>query len=92
MVKEDTGRSPVPLCETRHPNRGNQPPREVTLTSLQLLLNKMAEDGYRKSAVEKVRTHTRACFEYAIDEELLQKDPARKLVMPNIKRNHANAF
>ena len=25
---------------------GEQPPREVTLTSLQLLLNKMAEDGY----------------------------------------------
>jgi hypothetical protein len=52
---------------------GNQPPREVTLTSLQLLLNKMAENSYRKSTVEKVRTHTRACFDYAVDEELLQK-------------------
>ncbi len=30
---------------------GPQAPREVTLTSLQLLLNKMAQDGYCKSAV-----------------------------------------
>ena len=30
---------------------GQQAPREVPLTSLQLLVNKMAEDGYRKSAV-----------------------------------------
>jgi integrase len=71
---------------------GNQPPREVTLTSLQLLLNKMAQDGYRKSAVEKIRTHTRACFEYAVDEEVLQKNPARKLVMPNIKKKSCERF
>jgi hypothetical protein len=49
------------------------PPREVTLASLQLLLNKIAADGYRKSTVEKVRTHTRACFEYAMDEDLIGK-------------------
>jgi integrase len=71
---------------------GNTPPREVTLTSLQLLLNKMAEDGYRKSAVEKVRTHTRACFQYATDEDLIQKNPARKLVMPNIKKKSCERF
>jgi site-specific recombinase XerD len=57
-----------------------------------VLLNKTAQDGYRKSAVEKVRTHTRACFKYAIDEELLQKDPARKLVMPNIKKKSCERF
>lgn len=64
---------------------GSQPPRGVTLTSLQLLLNKMAEGGYRKS-VEKVRTHTRACFEYAMDEDVIEKNPTRKLVMPNIRK------
>jgi len=30
---------------------GSQPTHHVTLTSLQLLLNNMAEDGYRKSAI-----------------------------------------
>ncbi len=71
---------------------GCQPPREVTLTSLQLLLNKMAADGYRKSAVEKVRTHTRACFEYAMDEDLIEKNPVRKLVMPNIRTKSCERF
>ena len=33
---------------------GPQAPREVTLTSLQLPLNKMAEDGYRKSESTKL--------------------------------------
>jgi integrase len=71
---------------------GSQPPREVTLTSLQLLLNKMADDGYRKSTVEKVRTHTRACFEYAMDEDLIDKNPTRKLVMPNIRKRSCERF
>jgi hypothetical protein len=61
---------------------GQQAPREVTLTSLQLLLNKMAEDGYRKSAVGQVRTYIKSCFEYAADEDLIPKSPARKLAMP----------
>ena len=44
----------------------------------------MAQDGYRKSTVEKVLTHTRACFEYAMDEDLIEKNPLRKLVMIDI--------
>jgi Phage integrase, N-terminal SAM-like domain len=71
---------------------GNQPQREVTLTSLQLLLNKMAEDGYRKTAVGRIRTYIKACFEYATDEELIEKNPARKLVMPNIHKKSCERF
>jgi integrase len=71
---------------------GQQSPREVTMTSLQLLLNKMAEDGYRKSAVGKVRTYLKACFEYAADEDLIQKSPARKLAMPNIRKKSSERF
>ncbi|MBV9081586.1 MAG: site-specific integrase [Acidobacteriaceae bacterium] len=71
---------------------GSQPPGEVTPTSLQLLLNKMAEDGYRKSTVEKVRTHTKACFDYAMDEDLIEKNPARKLLMPNIRKKSCERF
>lgn len=70
----------------------NQPPREVTLTSLQLLLNKMAEDGYRKTAVGRIRTYIKACFEYATDEDLIEKNPARKLVMPNIQKASCERF
>ena len=71
---------------------GKPTTREVTLTSLQLLLNKMAEDGYRKSAVGHVRTYLKACFEYATDEDLIQKSPARKLAMPNIQKKSCERF
>jgi len=71
---------------------GPQAPREVTLTSLQLLLNKMAEDGYRKSAVGQVLTYIKCCFEYATDEDLIPKSPARKLAMPNIQKKSSERF
>jgi hypothetical protein len=59
---------------------GEQAPGEISLTSLQLLLNKLAEDGYCKSAVGQIRIYVKACFEYAADEDLIEKNPARKLV------------
>jgi len=74
------------------PILGQQSPREITLTSLQLLVNKMAEDDYRKSTVGKVRTYLRACFEYAANEDLIQKSPARKLAMPNIRKKSCERF
>jgi integrase len=74
------------------PQVGSQRMRDVTLTPLQLLLNKMAEDGYRKSAVGQVRTYIKCCFEYATDEDLIPKSPARKLAMPNIKKKSSERF
>jgi integrase len=74
------------------PIAGNQPPREVTLTSLQLLLSKMADPGYRNSAVGQVRTYLKSCFEYGADEDVIQKSPARKLAMPNIQKKSCERF
>jgi integrase len=71
---------------------GQQAPREVTLTSLQLLLNEMAEKGYRKSTVGQIRTYIKACFQYAADEGLIPKNPARKVVMPNIQKKSCERF
>ena len=70
----------------------SQPPREVSLTSLQLLLNRMAEAGYGVTAVGRVRTYIKACFEYAVDENVVEKNPARKLVMPNIRKKPCERF
>jgi site-specific recombinase XerD len=64
---------------------GQQAPREVTLTSLQLLLNQM-ENRYSKSAVGQVRKYIKACFEYATDEDVIPKNPARKIAMPKIQK------
>jgi integrase len=71
---------------------GYQAPGEVTLTSLQLLINKLAEDGYCKSGIGQIRTYIKACFEYATDEDLIEKNPARKLVMPNIRKKSCERF
>jgi hypothetical protein len=48
---------------------GNQPPRQVTFTSLKLLLNKLAADGYGETSVGRITTYIKACFEYATDEK-----------------------
>jgi len=74
------------------PVLGEAPPREITLTSLQLLVNKLAKDGYGESVVGRVRTYIKACFEYATDEDIVEKNPARKLVMPNIQKQPCERF
>ena len=71
---------------------GPQRMRDVTLTSLQLLLNRLAEEGFSKSAVGQIRTYMKSCFEYAVDEDLISKSPARKLVMPKIRKRPCERF
>jgi hypothetical protein len=71
---------------------GSQRMRDVTLTSLQLLVNKLAADGYSKSVVAQIRTYLKSSFGYAVDEDLIQKSPARKLVMPKIRKKACERF
>ena len=71
---------------------GRQPLREVTFTSLQLLLNKLAADGYGETSVGRIRTYIKACFEYATDEDLVSKNPVRKLEMPTIRKKVCEPF
>ena len=65
---------------------GKQRLDEIGLATLQLLVNQMAEDGYSKSAVRKVRMYVKASFDYAADEDLVAKNPARKVAMPKIRK------
>src|SRR2546430_11650556 len=58
----------LPICKHVLPTVGNQPPRQVTFTSLQLLLNKLAADGYGETSVGRIRTYIKACFEYATED------------------------
>ena len=46
------------------PVLGQYSPRKITLTPLQLLVNKMAEDGYPKSAVKHIRAYVKASFTF----------------------------
>jgi site-specific recombinase XerD len=52
----------------------------------------MAEDRYSKSAVKHIRRYLKAYFEYAIDEDLIPKNPARKLALPNIHKKPCERF
>jgi integrase len=74
------------------PQIGNQRIRELTLTPLQLLLNGLADARFSKSAVGQIRTYVRSCFEYAVDEDLIPKNPARKLVMPKVRKKPCERF
>ena len=74
------------------PVLGQYSPQEIKLTPLQLLVNRVADDGYSKTTVQRIRTYLKACFEYAIDEDLIPKNPARKLAMPNIRKKSCERF
>ena len=50
--------------------------RDMTVTPLQLLLNKLVDDGFSKSTVGQIRTYVKGCFEYAVNEDLIVKNPA----------------
>jgi site-specific recombinase XerD len=71
---------------------GNQPPRQVIFKSLQLLLNKLAADGYGETSVGRIRTYIKACFEYATDEDLVSKNLARELEMRTIRKKVCEFF
>ena len=71
---------------------GKQRLDEIGLATLQLLVNQMAEDGYSKSTVRKVRMYMKASFDYAADEDLVAKNPARKIAMPKIRRTVCRRF
>jgi site-specific recombinase XerD len=74
------------------PVLGYQPLGKVTYTSLQLLVNKLAADGYGETTVTRTRTYLKASFEYALDEDLVIKNPARKLEIPTIQKDVCERF
>jgi integrase len=56
--------------------------RELTRAPLQTLLNTMASRGDSFSKVKKVRTYLAAALDYAVDERVIDSNPAKKLELP----------
>ncbi len=56
---------------------------ELTRDPLQECLNQMAARGDSASAVQKARTYITAALEYAVDEQFIAKNPARKVELPS---------
>lgn len=51
----------------------------------QMLLNKLAEKGYSYSVIDHCRTMVKAMLDEALDADLIQKNPARKLANPETR-------
>jgi len=56
---------------------------ELTRDPLQECLNQMAARGDSFSAVKKARTYITTALEFAIDEQLIMRNPGRKIEMPS---------
>jgi integrase len=56
---------------------------ELTRDPLQECLNQMAARGDSFSAVKKARTYIAAALEFALDENLIVRNPGRKLELPS---------
>jgi len=65
------------------PRFGDCPLNEITDAQMQEFLKALAADGYSKSVVEHCLMYLRAIFAYAVDEDVLVKNPARKLQLPD---------
>jgi integrase len=56
---------------------------ELTRDPLQECLNQMAMRGDSFSAVKKARTYITAALEFALDEQLITRNPGRKVELPS---------
>src|SRR5437773_1992126 len=74
------------------PTLGDWELSQLTLDPLQRLLNQIAERGYRRSTLRHIRTYLKAALEYAVDEGLLNRNPARKLELPKTQKSRERFY
>jgi integrase len=67
------------------PKFGQSKISEMDKLALQIHLNTLA-DSYSRSLVKKVLVQFRAVLEEAVEQDLITKNPARKLVMPTTRK------
>jgi integrase len=65
------------------PRFGDCALNDIADAQMQDFLKNLAADGYSKSVVEHCMTYLRAIFTFAVDEDILAKNPARKLRLPD---------
>jgi len=65
---------------------------DITKSSVQMLLNKMANEGYSYWVVYHVRDLIKAGLAEAVDQDVLEKNVARKTVVPEIEERDKNVL
>jgi hypothetical protein len=74
------------------PQIGGLRMREMTLTPLQLLLNRLAEDGFSKSAVSQIRTYVKGCLSTQSTRISFRRVPRANSSCPRSARDPVNGF
>lgn len=59
---------------------------------MQRLSNQIAGRGYRRSTLKHIRTYLKAALEYAVDERLINRNPARKLELPKTQKSRERFY
>lgn len=65
---------------------GSKRLNEIVKADIDLHLVKLAAEGYSQNLVASVRKSSHSVFEEAVDNELIPKNPARKVAMPTCRR------
>ena len=75
------------------PAIGDREVAQLTPDPLQRLLNRLAERGYQQIHPPSTSARTsRAALEYAVDEGLVSRNPARKLELPRTERSRQRFY
>src|SRR5207253_8227169 len=84
----DASRESVTSIFKRHviPVIGDETITACTRADLQALLNSLSKAGLSYSLLHKVRTYLKAMFDEALENDLIEKNPARKLEFRSAER------
>lgn len=61
---------------------GDVPLKDMNDPAMQLWLNSLANEKYSKSVVEHCMKYLRAILEHAVEDDVLHRNPAKKLIIP----------
>lgn len=64
---------------------GSKRLNEIVKADIDLHLVKLAAEGYSQNLVASVRKSSHSVFEEAVDNELIPKNPPRKVAMPTCR-------
>ncbi len=70
-----------------NPNFGQRLLSDVTQFELQMFLNSLIEQGKNRTA-KKIHLLMNAMFEYALNDDLIKKNPMKRIVIPRYEQEH----
>ena len=79
--------APTGVTSHVYPTREHVAPKDITKFQVQMLLNRLAAEEYSYTVVYHVRDLIKAALAEAVDQEVLERNVARKTVIPEIEES-----